>query len=182
MYISAACGTNLTRLVAFGEDSLNQFATAPITIMNFIPESPQDWCGAENNPGCVSIDITQWIGIPNVQIIFESYNGFGNNIFVDNVMIEGTLNSIETEKVSPEKLSVYPNPTESSFTIKLNDMEGMVNIRLLDISGQILYSDEINCSGNYTSKQYTFNELKKGIYLIQAINRSEVLSQKIIIK
>jgi len=182
VYISAACGTNLTRLVAFGEDSLNHFATAPISIMNFIPKSPQDWCGAENNPGCVSIDITQWIGIPNVQIIFESYNGFGNNIFVDNVMIEGTLNSIETEKVSPEKLSVYPNPTESSFTIKLNDMEGMVNIRLLDISGQILYSDEINCSGNYTSKQYTFNELKKGIYLIQAINRSEVLSQKIIIK
>lgn len=182
VYLSIDCGSDFVRLKAFGEDSLNQFATAPLQILNFVPQLPQDWCGAENNPECVSIDITQWVGIPNVQIIFESYNGFGNNIFVDNVTIEGTLSGIEKDQISTGKLNVYPNPTEGSFTVRLKDMDGRVDIQILDISGQLLYTDKINCSEYVTSKQYSFDKLNKGVYLIQAINKSEVLSQKIIIK
>ena len=61
-------------------------------------------------------------------------------------------------------------------------MNGIVDIQILDISGQLMHTDKINCLGNYTTKQYSLNHLAKGIYLIQAINRSEVVSQKIIIK
>ncbi|MCD4732476.1 MAG: T9SS type A sorting domain-containing protein, partial [Bacteroidales bacterium] len=182
VYLSADCGSALTRLVAFGEDSLNSFATAPPSTLSFKPLSPQDWCGVENNPDCVSIDITEWIGNPNVQIIFESYNGFGNNIYVDNVVLEGTLSNIEKNQAFSEKLSVYPNPAEGSFTIELIGMNGIVDIQILDISGQLMYTDKINCSGKSTAKQYSLNHLAKGIYLIQAINRSNVVSQKIIIK
>lgn len=183
VYLSTDCGSELIRLAAYGEDSLvNNFATVPPTTSSFKPLSADQWCGAVVNPECKTLDLSEWTGNPNVQIVFESYNGFGNNLYIDNVMLEGTLSNIEKTKVLSNKLNVYPNPAEGSFTIKLNDMEGVVDIRILDISGQLMYNDKIKCSGKFTTKQYSLSHLRKGIYLIQAINRSDVLSQKIIIK
>lgn len=183
VYLSEECGSNLIRLLALGEDSLNNnFATAPPSTQNFKPESAQDWCGAENNPACVSIDISDWTGSSNVQIIFESYNGFGNNLFIDNVVVEGGLSNIRKDKSLTEKLNVFPNPSEGLFSIELKGMEGLVDIQILDISGQILFTDKIKCSDHNTRKQYSFGHLKKGIYLIQAVNKNEVLTQKMILK
>ncbi len=94
VYLSTGCGDELIRLLAMGEDSLNQFATVPPTAMNFVPELADDWCGAGNNPECINVDLTPWAGNPNLQIVFESYNGFGNNIYIDNVKIDGTLSGV----------------------------------------------------------------------------------------
>ena len=127
-------------------------------------------------------DISEWTGSSNVQIIFESYNGFGNNLYIDNVTIEGTLSNIRKDQLVSDKLSVFPNPSEGSFTVELTGMEGAVDIQIMDISGQIVYTDVINCSGNSTSRQFSLSHLTKGIYLIQAINKNDVISQKIILK
>lgn len=182
IYLSDECGSDLIRLATYGEDSLNNFATVLPSTQNFIPQTAMDWCGAENNPACISLDISEWAGSSNVQVIFESYNGFGNNLYIDNVTIEGTLSNIRKDQLASDKLSVFPNPSEGSFSVKLTGMEGIVDIQVLDISGQIVYTDEINCSGNSTSKQFSLSILTKGIYLIQAINNNEILSQKIILK
>ncbi len=183
VYLSTGCGSGLIRLAAFGEDSLgNKFATVPPTSLNFIPNSTQDWCGAENNPECISLDLTHWAGTPDVQIIFESYNGFGNNILIDNVMLEGTLSNIAETRLLSEKLNVYPNPAKGSFTIQLKGMYGITNIRILDISGQLMYTDKINSSEKNTIKQYSLDHLAKGLYLVQAVNKNNVLTQKLIIK
>ncbi len=91
VYLASGCGQQLTRLMALGEDSLHQFATVPPMTSNFIPHTPDDWCGGTDDPPCISVDLTPWVGISDLQIVFESFNSFGNNIFVDNVEITGTL-------------------------------------------------------------------------------------------
>ena len=64
----------------------------------------------------------------------------------------------------------------------LNGLSGNADIRIVDLSGKLMYNDQMNCSGNVTSKQYTLDHLSKGVYLVQVINKEEIISQKLILK
>ena len=182
VYLSTGCGDDLIRLLAMGEDSLNQFATVPPTGMNFIPESADDWCGAGNNPECININLTTWVGNPDIQIVFESYNGFGNNIFIDNVKIDGTLSAIDEIGNVSDKLNVYPNPTNGSFTVQLKNVTGIAELKLLNITGQVILTDQIDCSEYVTLKRFNLDKLNNGIYLVQVQTMDELLTCKIVIK
>ncbi|MEZ5145793.1 MAG: hypothetical protein R2759_01595 [Bacteroidales bacterium] len=78
MYISDDCGENWQRLMAFGEDGTGSFATAEASQNDFIPTTAEEWCGAEMNPVCASVDLSAYSDQTNIRIMFESYNGFGN--------------------------------------------------------------------------------------------------------
>ncbi len=127
VYITDGCGQQLYRLVSLGEDSLHQFATAPVTMLNFVPQSTEDWCGAEGDPACISIDLTPWAGISDLKIVFETFNGFGNNIFIDNVKIDGTLSEISKVQTETDPVSLFPNPSGGAFILKMNGVTGTNN-------------------------------------------------------
>jgi len=182
VYLSSGCGDKLIRLLAMGEDSLNQFATVPPTAMNFVPESADDWCGAGNNPDCINIDLTPWAGNPNLRVVFESYNGFGNNIYIDNVKIDGTLSGINEKGYVSQKLNVYPNPSNGTFTMQLKDITGVVDLKVVNITGQVVYFGQMECTESNSVKNFDLGELQNGIYLIQAQTDDELLSCKVLIK
>jgi PKD repeat protein len=90
--ISADCGQSWQRLTAYAENGTGSFATSPTTTNNFIPATAADWCFAGTNPApnCKSINLTPYAGNPAVRIRFETYNDYGNNIYIDNININGT--------------------------------------------------------------------------------------------
>jgi PKD repeat protein len=182
VYISLDCGSNLIRLLALGEDSTHQFATVPPTTTTFYPAVPEDWCGAEINPECISLDLTEWVGNPNVQIVFESYNGYGNNIFVDNVLIDGTLSEVKDMKYNLNRLSVFPNPASGSFTLNLNGFNEIVTVKLISMNGTVVLSDKIDCKSPISSRHYNVESLTKGVYLIYFQSEKERFTQKFILK
>lgn len=182
IYLSLDCGSEFIRLLALGEDTSNQFATAPPSTDEFYPAIPENWCGVGPNPDCIALDLTEWVGNPNVQIVFESYNGFGNNIFVDNVLIEGTLSDIKNSKYKGSQFSVFPNPSNGSFNIELNGFNEIVTIKLINLNGQEVYSDNIDCSSSLSSKHYNLDFLKSGIYMICVQSTKGQLIQKIVLR
>ena len=182
VYVSLDCGSDFIRLIALGEGDGMFFATVPPMNDAFYPTSAGQWCGAENNPDCISLDLTEWVGQPNVQIIFESYNGYGNNIFVDNVLIEGTLSKVNDSKFNINQISVFPNPANSSFTLNLNGLNDIVVIELLNLNGQVVITDEVDISSQMASKKYNVDFLKSGLYLLHLQTGNAHFTQKIILK
>jgi len=88
--ISTDCGENWIRLLEL--PNYTDQSGGLITSVNgndyFVPQLNNDWCGFNYAP-CRSIDLTNFAGFTNVRLRFEGYNGNGNNIYLDNISING---------------------------------------------------------------------------------------------
>jgi PKD repeat protein len=99
--ISTNCGTTWTRLYGATETRPNtgtRLATytrngdqAQTSSAFFLPAIAADWCNNSlNSTPCNTVNLTPYVGLNNLIVRFESYCGSGNNLFIDNVLIDGT--------------------------------------------------------------------------------------------
>lgn len=91
VYVSTDGGATFPdRIFANAENGQGSFATGTLFNQNFIPTNSSDWCfGGEVGPGCLSLDLSNYDGEPDVRIKFETYNVGGNNIYIDDVRLSG---------------------------------------------------------------------------------------------
>jgi len=79
------------------------------------------------------------------------------------------------------KIKVYPNPVTANGTLQLSfsDLKpGTYQIRLLNTSGQLLYSFQKQIVGkNETQQLAVTNSMPAGIYLVQVMDETNVLLQ-----
>ncbi len=126
VYASTNCGATWIRLQGFGEDGTASFATA-VSSNTFSPTTSSEWCGGAGS-GCKTISLAQFAGQSSVTLKFESYNFFGNNLFIDNISVDGTLlkpvANFESRTIAcvgepvafTDKSSNYPTAWEWNFT------------------------------------------------------------------
>lgn len=77
------------------------------------------------------------------------------------------LNTLVTSLQSnlPVRFSVYPNPTSTSYTIEF--VEGMNQVEVYSVTGQLLYRKEV------LSSEYTFGQdLQPGMYILKVNDQS----------
>lgn len=90
IYISTDCGATFPhRVFVAGEDGTGLLATGYTTTSNFTPADSSDWCMGPIGASCFSVDLSAFAGNPSVIIKFESYNNYQNNLYIDNINIEG---------------------------------------------------------------------------------------------
>ena len=179
VYISDNCGSAWTRLLQMGEDSLGGFATHVPSTSNFFPEQAEDWCGVGTNPECISIDLTPWAGNPNIQIMFESFNGFGNNIFVDNVNVEGVLSSIDEDKTE-SNIHVFPNPTTGAVHIIIPENVKQAQVSVFNSQGAEVF--QFSASTGISSFTADLSKYGDGIYFIRVLGGDRLFVEKVILK
>jgi PKD repeat protein len=100
--ISTNCGASWIRLQGLTENRANKGTkmatyTAPGESLQtssafFVPSATSHWCNSvdTNSSPCNNINLNSYIGLNNVMIRFEAFNGAGNNLFLDNINISGT--------------------------------------------------------------------------------------------
>lgn len=91
VYVSKNCGQTFQRVLSLGENGTGSFATGYISQSAFTPSTANDWCNGSVGASCQTIDLTSFVGHSNVLVKFESYNNHGNNLYIDNININGTL-------------------------------------------------------------------------------------------
>ncbi|PLX10894.1 MAG: hypothetical protein C0598_09435 [Marinilabiliales bacterium] len=161
--VSADCGDTWTRVFADAEDGTGNFATAQLN-PDFWPESSLDWCLAGWGAECINIDLSQWTGQPQVRIAFESYNAYGNPMFIDNVSVSQFVGFEEI--IDDDLVKVYPNPSNGVVHIELTDNHGYELVKLLNNLGQEIR--EVNLyqlENKFDIKLETKNP--KGIYFLK---------------
>ncbi|GIV35171.1 MAG: hypothetical protein KatS3mg031_2706 [Chitinophagales bacterium] len=90
IYVSTNGGTTFPyRVYANAENGTGSFATGYIIgNVDFVPTVAEDWCFATTiGASCPSIDLSAFDGMPNLRLKFETYNDYGNNIYIDNIQV-----------------------------------------------------------------------------------------------
>ncbi len=181
VYISDDCGENWTRLYANGPDGTGIFATSPTTMDSFIPQSNEDWCGFGYGSECTLLDLSNWEGSPNVKIMFESYCHYGNNLYIDNVLIS---NNVIIDEISKDeiKVEIIPNPSTGIFNISVVDYIGDLEINVINPQGQKLFSKAIVSTSSTLSQSIDLSNQATGIYFVEIRTKNSKEVRKIILR
>jgi PKD repeat protein len=179
VYISNDCGENWTRLFQGGEDGDGSFATHELTTDYFTPEVADDWCGSGFGPDCITIDISAWAGQSNIQVAFESYSHFGNNLYIDNVSI-GTLTDVANYSMKGGGIKVYPNPSNGVFNIILQNQAGAGSLSIYNLQGAEVY--KTTTSEQSSVHQINLSELNKGVYFIHYVDEMNTHVKKVVVE
>ena len=103
---------------------------------------------------------------------------------VEQFMIQNVLHFGSDDSLD---MAVVPNPSDGRFILSFKDNtneEGNAILRIADMSGQIIYMDEINLGSELTSfeKDYDLSAImRSGIYTVMLILGSRSKAQKLVI-
>ncbi|MFZ4548875.1 MAG: PKD domain-containing protein, partial [Bacteroidales bacterium] len=180
VYISEDCGISWERLLALGEKGQGTFATVPKQTTFFAPESSDQWCSGTYGSRCNLIDLTPWANKSNIQIAFESYNKYGNNLYLDNINISSTVSVKDFTGVT-NTIQVYPNPTTGMVNVYSSQRIEDLLVSVFNAQGVQVYSKKVKPS-SHLSETIDLGNLSKGVYLIKFSGNNTSEQQKLIIK
>lgn len=173
--ISDDCGLSWERVYANGPDGEGVFETAEPTTAFFEALSSGDWCGQGYGAPCPMIDLSDWAGKSNLQIRFEAYNNYGNNLYIKNIAISN-ITGQNLHSLNKECL-IYPIPANDRLYIELANGAENSQVQLTDLTGRALINQ--NFKGN--SYALDISELPNGSYLMTISQGEKVFNRKFII-
>jgi len=142
-----------------------------------VPAVIEDWCMAGWGAECVIIDLSEYSGQDNIQIMFESYDRFGNNLYLDNIAV-GPLTFIN-DKTGNIDLKIYPNPTTGLLNIVIPENEEGAVVSIFNAQGAKVDSFSANGKNGLIS-----TDLKKfgnGIFFIHVVGKEYNKIEKVIV-
>ncbi|MBN2174513.1 MAG: T9SS type A sorting domain-containing protein [Bacteroidales bacterium] len=163
VYISNDCGESWTRIFEGGDDNNGSFATHELTIESFVPQTPEDWCGTGWGAACNVLDLSPWAGQGSIRVMFESYNYYGNNLYIDDVMI-GSMTDISMMEMDNE-IHIFPNPTTGMVNIVIPENTKSFTVKVYNMQGaEIPNTDFQGAKSNFSADLSNYGE---GLYFIQ---------------
>jgi PKD repeat protein len=117
-------------------------------------------------------------GIYNVTLKAVSGGDFSE--YTQQVEVLKSVTSIQNIKML--QLEVYPNPVKDILKINFgNPVEGTILIEILNIAGQVTYSQELTTDG-FNQTAINVQHLKPGIYFLKVINGNYPFADRKFIK
>jgi hypothetical protein len=92
---------------------------------------------------------------------------------LDDVSINGAFSEMNVE--------MYPNPNNGQFTLNIDGINGQLNMNIIDLAGQVVYSTKLDATMNFTTK-VDVRDLAKGVYYIKLSNNDGAKTLKFVIK
>jgi bacillolysin len=136
------------------------------------------WSGLDAAKKHYSYDLTQSSNMM-LRFVMQSDDGANNDgVFIDNFVITGTLGTTEN---SFNSFAVYPNPSKGTVTLSLSTNSN-VKVSLFDISGRNIYNKLFNNSALSFNQELKFDNLSKGVYILNVESDGKKASKKLIIE
>jgi PKD repeat protein len=170
---SANCGSSYQlRWSKYGAS----LATAGVVSTNFTPVagSATQWRAESTNLNAFKL-------LPNVRLKFTNTSDRGNNIYIDDINITGTLVNVDEAEEVQLGFAIYPNPTSESSTVEFQlSKDQNVTVEVKDIMGRTV---AILAKGQLNAGYHTFNtpSLSKGIYMIDLISGNKHHVRRLIV-
>ncbi|MDZ7741559.1 MAG: PKD domain-containing protein [Bacteroidota bacterium] len=179
--ISDDCGMSWQRVWGMGPDGNGIFATSEPTTESFVPESSADWCGEGYGANCFEIDLSAWAGMNDIKIAFESYNQFGNNLYLDNIEISYTVGMNEGS-LNAKNITIRPNPSKGLFTVGIPETKNDMHIEIFDARANSILKQKLNTTNGETEETFNLRRYPKGIYLVKIYNKDNSYIKKLVIE
>jgi hypothetical protein len=112
-------------------------------------------------------------------IIFKSFQAdFGSEIYQE--FTSGYNLTVDEPLSAPRELLVYPNPAGEQLTLEWNSDGDPFLVEIVDISGRVLYSEQVNNNTGAYRKTISLGEFASGLYFVRITDRKGVTAQKFI--
>ncbi len=159
-----------------------ELATAPTANNAFYPTSASHWRRE-------SISLNNY-RTGQVLIKFVGTNGYGDNIFIDNITITGKQkNSAITSANAPvpeetkASATVAPNPTTGRFEVTYeSSREGKATARLLNSNGSVSFTKTGTAHKGINRMEINANGLSKGVYFLVLETPDGTVREKVVIR
>lgn len=147
--VSTDCGMSFSQAYIKGG---NDLATAPVLTSSFTPQS-SEW-------RTDTVDLSAYQGFDEVFIAFRNISNWGNNIYLDNVELDGTpLVGFEQEPIAGFA-QIAPNPLVQGQALRLvTDQEGEFELLLWNAEGKLAFQAKGLTNGSQPRP-----DLSTGIY------------------
>jgi PKD repeat protein len=160
--VSSDCGENYTPSGYFKSDT--DLATVPDQTASFTPQNASDWRKD-------TVDLSPWIG-SNVVVKFVNINGYGNNLYIDNINIDNAVGLNEHSFTG--NVIVYPNPSTGIFNLVMNGLQNeLINMQVYDVQGKLLQQNTVHVNHTYNTS-IDMGSYTKGIYFLEIKGHSGV--------
>lgn len=106
----------------------------------------------------------------------------GKNYFLQIDGFKGDYGNIQVELLT-ESVEIYQNPTTGIINLIISDFEeGIAKIDLYNISGQLIFTQNLDVKFNNNLYTFNLNDLNNGLYILKITINDKVYNKKIIIK
>ena len=181
VYISSDCGESWIHIFNIAEDGSGNFATADPSSVEFFPESADDWCGTGSNPECLTVDISPWAGGPDVQFMFESFDLYGNKLYIDDIDV--SIFTLTNERLQNDvQISMFPNPAKETLAIDIRNVKDYVDIQIMNVQGKVLFSKRIIENNAIIKTRLNLTDFESGVYFVRFNNQGFSRTEKLIIE
>ncbi len=159
--VSSDCGATWTSVWA---KSGNTLATTTATTNPFTPTSAQ-W-----RAEC--IDMTPYAGQNKVFVMFRSTNGYGNNVYVDDISVTNAACAVGVAETGVATgLNLFPNPANTITNIGFNlEQAEAVTINVYNMVGELVsanYKGEL--AAGKQNVQISTEALANGMYMVELV-------------
>jgi len=158
--ISSNCGKNWQQLYSRSASNNLSTVTGNISNSNIPPSaSDDDWRLEKINL------MNSWAN-GTVRFKFSFTSGGGNNIFIDDINVDGVnITGLITNQLSSE-IKLFPNPAKENLQIKLGELEKTsTEIEISDVIGKHCITQKINSKEDLA--HINIASLKNGVYFIR---------------
>ena len=112
---------------------------------------------------------------------------YGRGIYVDKTFVNDTLNEVGITEVESENIGevrIYPNPAASYTNVELQIAKTTdATVRVFDMSGKVVYTKSLsNLTAGVHTEAINCQGLQKGVYLINVITDSQMMTSKLVVK
>jgi len=173
--ISTDCGKSWS--TRFFAGSSSTLISSGNSTSNFIPSSTE-WKS-------VTVTLNSAMrASKNLLIRFDLTSGNGNNMYIDDVEVTGTLVGLDDNVIEESNFNLYPNPTNNGFYIEIEDKEisEQASIFMTNLVGERVR--EITSGSLTSSEKRIFIEtsnLSSGIYFVSYQNNGRRITKKLIV-
>lgn len=173
VYVSTNCGLSWSLRKTILAAALS---TGGVVTGNFVPNSTQ-W-------SLQSANLIGYISQTNLYYMFRFTSDGGNNIYIDDININGVTTGID-ELANSIDFNIYPNPIDENTVIAFNLLEKQdITIKVMDVLGREI-TTVFDGNLNEGEHQYSIGEnsdLSAGIYFVKVTANGRSFSKKMIVK
>lgn len=129
---------------------------------------------------CTSNDGSRVVYRTSFGIPYTGFNAPGLEVVSVETGYIPYVTSVDKKQDAEKETSLFPNPSEGVFQLKMEKQNGPVDLKVLNIQGQLVYEENLTVKTDGYSKQLDFSSYPKGIYFIQIFSDNFVKTQKVV--
>lgn len=170
--ISSNCGKNWQQL--YSRNALTNLSTVTgnVSSSNIPPyNSDEDWRLEKINM------MTAWTN-GTVRFKFSFFSGGGNNIFIDDINIDGVSTTGIAPNSAAQHIKVFPNPAKDQLCISVGNSAKAMEVEIMDIVGKRCLARKVEDE----NVDIDIDSLKNGVYFIRIKQSDNTVYTKKFIK